>query len=207
MPTPWPCSPSKKKWEQPRKSWELLVHAVTRRVMGWCRSVPLCRQWVWVLPPIQRLWPKWTAMWLHTGRSLVVIYTQTLFPVLSFLHTGAAIAFCSGQSLCHRWGRAGFEGAGSSGAALCASPLLGSTAWHSAHHRKRVAAVQDLKGKHGLGEVPSQRKVPHPFWVLRLPSKILPGAVILGAPLSLAMGGKSFTYRNEMGGASGNFIK
>lgn len=25
-----------------------------------------------------------------------------------------------------------------------------------------------------LGEVPSQRKVPHPFWLLRLPCKILP---------------------------------
>ena len=135
--------------------------------------------------------------------SLVIIYTQRLFPGLSFPHAGAAITLCAGQSPCRGWGRAGFEGAGSIGGALCASPPFGWVAWDSAYHRSRVAAAHGPGNKCRLREIPNQRRVPHPFCCARR-VRAFPGAAILGAPTSSAVGGESFTY---MGGASGNFIK
>lgn len=42
VPMPWPCFPEKKKQEQPRRSWELLVHTVTCQVVGVALSRGSC---------------------------------------------------------------------------------------------------------------------------------------------------------------------
>lgn len=93
---------------------------------------------------------------------------------------------CSGQ------GRSGFEGAGLGGSTL--------------HTQRRVAAGQDPWGRCRLGEVPSQRKVPHSFWLWCLCCKVLPWST-LPLVLHCLRSGRGVLYLDEMGGASGNFIK
>lgn len=59
----------------------------------------------------------------------------------------------------------------------------------------------------GWERFPARGRYYIPFGSCGCPVRSFPGAVILGTPPSSAMGGESFTYRDEMGGASGHFIK
>jgi len=71
----------------------------------------------------------------------------------------------------------------------------------------RAGGPEASRGWERCRSFPTKGRYHIPSGCCSFPVRAFPSVVILGAFSSPAMGGESFTYRDEMGGASGHFIK
>lgn len=108
QPTPCPCFTGKKRWEQPRGSWELLVYVVT------CQVVEVALSRGLLCDPGQCLFAnsEFESPHLYGGfdqsgqvyaTMQVAIYTQSFFSGLNLSYIGAAVTLCSGHSHAAGW--------------------------------------------------------------------------------------------------------